>query len=109
MNINEDIKSVYKESSIIDAEYDKLIFNYKESAHDDYFLEIKEEISTPSGLGVADSASTVVFRANHQLSEYITWAIGFETIPHEGNPKVGALGWDVLRKCQRQGKKTDKE
>jgi tRNA(Ile)-lysidine synthase len=33
----------------IHKEYDKLIFNFKESTHDDYFLEIKEEISTPSG------------------------------------------------------------
>lgn len=33
----------------IHKEYDKLIFNFKESTHDDYFLEIKKEISTPSG------------------------------------------------------------
>jgi tRNA(Ile)-lysidine synthase len=33
----------------IHKEYDKLIFNYEESETNDYFYEIKKEISTPSG------------------------------------------------------------
>ena len=34
---------------VVHKEYDKLIFKYEETTPDDYFYEIKEEISTPVG------------------------------------------------------------